>query len=135
MSKRGPAYQALKLVEDQEIELLLSDAILSEVAEVLNRPQFRAKFPGLNDEVVSQFLSHLRSVGFLVEAVPDAVQLLRDPDDEPYVNLAIAAKARYLVTRDLDLLDLPTANSGLELPPDLRILTPVAFLTEIKRSH
>lgn len=30
----------------------------------------------------------------------------RDPKDEPYVNLALAAGAKYLVTRDKDLLDL-----------------------------
>ena len=32
--------------------------------------------------------------------------LARDPDDEPYLNLAIAVSADYLVTRDNDMLDL-----------------------------
>ena len=38
--------------------------------------------------------------------IPKAFTLARDPKDEPYLNLALAAGARYLVTRDKDLLDL-----------------------------
>ena len=62
----------------------------------------------------------------------------RDPRDEPYINLAIAASASYLVSRDNDILDLAGASSpdGGRLrhqAPGLRILEPGAFLGEIRQ--
>lgn len=65
--------------------------------------------------------------------VPKAVVLERDPKDEPYLNLAIAAKAHYLVSRDRDLLDLMSDENFRERNPDLLILDPAAFIQEIAR--
>ena len=52
----------------------------------------------------------------------------RDPKDEPYINLALAANADYLVTRDNDLLDLMNDSDFRQQFPGLTILDPVAFL-------
>jgi len=46
-----------------------------------------------------------------VRRVPHVYTVERDPDDSPYVNLAIAAGARYLVTRAKDLLGLMSGRS------------------------
>jgi predicted nucleic acid-binding protein len=77
----------------------------------------------------------LEKTGTLVDPVPHAFSYARDPDDEPWVNLAIAAKARYLVTWDKDLLDLMKENpDGVQFRksfPNLHVLTPVAFLREL----
>ena len=64
-------------------------------------------------------------------------QFDRDPKDEPYINLAIAARVIYLVSRDNDILDLADAATpdGERLrheAPELQILEPVAFLTEVR---
>ena len=42
---------------------------------------------------------------------PSVFAYPRDPKDEPYVNLAVAAAADYVVTRDKDLLDLMTGHT------------------------
>ena len=59
----------------------------------------------------------------------------RDPKDELYLNLAIAAGARYLVSWDNDLLDLmadnPDGTAFRGRFPGLMVLTPVAFLREL----
>jgi predicted nucleic acid-binding protein len=57
----------------------------------------------------------------------------RDPKDEPYINLARTAQAQYLVSRDADLLDVPTASDKdsrriREDCPSLEIVDPVTFL-------
>jgi predicted nucleic acid-binding protein len=59
----------------------------------------------------------------------------RDPDDEPYVNLAVAAGARYLVTRDKDLLDLMEDADFRRRFATLAILDPAAFLLERSGKH
>jgi len=73
--------------------------------------------------------------GKLFRNVPKRFELPRDPGDEPYLNLAIETGARFLVTRDRDLLDLMRwdTEEGRNFQsrfPDLRILDPVAFLRE-----
>jgi predicted nucleic acid-binding protein len=60
-----------------------------------------------------------------------------DPKDEPYINLAIAAEAGYLVSRDSDILDLADASSPdggrLRLQAaHLQVLDPVSFLLEAR---
>ena len=54
------------------------------------------------------------------------------------LDLALHAAANYLVTRDADLLDVPTGTDAESLAirsaaPDLQIVDPVAFLTLIRR--
>ncbi len=44
--------------------------------------------------------------------MPVKFHFARDPKDAPYLNLAIEAKADYLVTRDRDLLDLMTGHTA-----------------------
>ena len=57
----------------------------------------------------------------------------RDPDDEPYLNLAIEVSADYLISRDNDLLDLMNWNqeAGRDFQKRfrfLKIVTPEEFL-------
>ena len=59
----------------------------------------------------------------------------RDPDDEPYLNLAIAVSADYLVTRDNDLLDLMQDSAFRVRFPSLTILDPVTALRLLDSPH
>ncbi len=86
--------------------LCLSAEILAEVRDVLTRPKTQRKSPLLSPEWAELFLQNAASKAVVLAEVPRAVALARDSKDEPYLNLAVAAKASYLVSRDLDLLDL-----------------------------
>jgi predicted nucleic acid-binding protein len=44
----------------------------------------------------------------LVKDVPTVFNYPRDPKNEKYINLAVAAGAEYIIIRDTDLLDLMT---------------------------
>ena len=62
----------------------------------------------------------------------------RDPKDEPYINLALAVHAEYLVSRDSDILDLGDTSSQegqrfQERFPQVKIVDPVTFLREVQR--
>jgi len=55
---------------------------------------------------------------------------------EPYINLAIATGAHFLVSRDKDLLELSNYDSAdeknlLKLSPSLQVLDPVALLRRL----
>lgn len=72
---------------------------MGEVRDVLARPKVRVKFPALTDQIVGRFLAALEDRAALIPDVPRVFQFGRDSKDEPYINLAIAARADYLVSR------------------------------------
>jgi putative PIN family toxin of toxin-antitoxin system len=118
-------------VRDGRLELFLSPDILAEVRDVLTRPRTLRKFPALTPEAVGVFLLDLASHATTLSAVPKVFSLARDPKDEPYINLAAVAQARYLVSRDNDLLDLMTDDAFRQQFPDLTVIDPVALLREL----
>lgn len=136
LSFQPRAMAALAAVESGHIELLISGVILLEIKDVLSRPKIRNRFPHLPDERITAFLARISNLAITVEDVPSVFHYERDPDDEPYLNLAIAAKADFLVTRDHDLLDLGSESEpeGRRLrawAPQLRILDPAALLKSL----
>jgi putative PIN family toxin of toxin-antitoxin system len=124
----GPAAELLRRLEAGAFSLYLSDTILEEVRETLNDPTVRARNRSITDAAVDALLGHLSAKAAFVQDVPERFTLERDPDDAKYVNLALAAGARYLVTRDKDLLDLMNDSAFRSQYTDLTILDPVAFL-------
>ncbi len=69
--------------------------------------------------------------------VPSLFLLDRDPKDAKYVDLAIATKADFLVTRDKDLLDLKEPGSSLlqtfeKLNCQCRIIDPFEMLSYLR---
>ena len=125
----GPAARLfIDFVEGGRLTLYVSDAIIEEVREVLGRPRIRAKNPALTDDSVAEFCSRVQHVAHRIDPVPASFTLARDPDDEPYLNLAIAVAADYLVTRDNDMLELMSDAAFCAQFPALTILDPVALL-------
>lgn len=135
-SRKGPAFACKQLVDSDQVTLFLSPPVVAELTEVLNRPKIQRKLAGLTPERAEAFLRDLTGKAVLLDEVPEVFRYPRDPKDEPYVNLALAARADYLVTRDKDLLDLmdgglPTGKDFRERFPGLSILDPVAFLDKV----
>jgi putative PIN family toxin of toxin-antitoxin system len=124
----GPARACFRLVDEGRVTLCVSADVLAEVRDVLTRPKTQRKFPLLSPEWVDEFVQNAESKAIVVSEIPKAFSLERDPKDEPYLNLAIAAKAEYLVSRDSDLLDLMKDETFRKRCPGLVILDPVAFL-------
>jgi predicted nucleic acid-binding protein len=71
----------------------------------------------------------------MLTEVPRAVDLERDPKDEPYLDLAVAVRAHYLVSRDRDLLDLMKDSDFRQRFPDLNIVDPPTFLQALRSSE
>ncbi len=108
-SGKGIAAKCWELVTGGQAELIVSSAVLSELRDVLTRPETQARFPAATVENVEVFIDEILEHATFVSSVPSHFTYTRDPKDEPYINLAIEAGARYIVSRDKDLLDLMTA--------------------------
>jgi putative PIN family toxin of toxin-antitoxin system len=107
--------------------LLISEALQSEIAEVLIRPEIKEKYHLTTDEV-EDTLRLLQAEVLHVVPISTLPLTLRDPKDEKMLALAIGGGADYLVTGDEDLL---TVQDNPDLR-GLRILRPVAFLALLK---
>jgi putative PIN family toxin of toxin-antitoxin system len=135
--EKGVAAKCLNLAESNLLQLFVSREVLAEVEDVLNRPEIRAHFQDLSDEIVGAFVKRLQKLSVLVRLVPKEFSYPRDEDDEPYINLAVAAGADFIISHDRDLLDLMTghANECKEFRQrfrSLRIVKPVEFLKLIE---
>jgi putative PIN family toxin of toxin-antitoxin system len=136
-NRNSPARKALRLFFNGDISLFVSEPIIREVRDVLNRAELRRKLPGLNDRIVNAFLTKLEAKAILITNVPEEFHYERDPDDEMYINLAIVSSAAYLVSRDKDLLDLKTTSTDIAQQfrsryPFLRIMTAAGFIAAIE---
>lgn len=121
LSAQGPSAEILRASRDGAFELVVSEALLAELARALDYPKLRKRIPAEN---AAAFVSWVREHGTVAEdpAEPPPVRS-PDPDDDYLLGLAITGHA-FLVTGDQHLLGL----SG-ELP----ILTPAEFATKLRQ--
>ena len=133
INARSPANKCLHLWLDSIVHLYTSRPILLEIRDVLLRPELQEKFATLTYERVETLFQTLKRQTLLLEAVPTHFRLERDTKDEPYLNLAIAAKPQYIVSRDKDLLGLMSSADRVSRSfrasyPQIAIMEPAEFL-------
>jgi len=95
--------------------LLVSDATMNELADVLARPKFD-RYINLDDRQM-----FLRLLGRLAEFVPIvySVRACRDPRDDKFLEVALNGKADIILTGDTDLLALhPWQGIAILSPAD-----------------
>lgn len=133
LSGTGPAAEVMRICGSDRVQLWMSDATWDEAADVLFRPRIRANNRRLTDESAKHLQQAISRMANWYHSPPTVFRLPRDPKDEPYLNLAIAVGARYLVSRDKDLLELMTietleATEFRRQYPNLTVLDPATFL-------
>ena len=135
----GPAAACLELVRAGILELFVSKSTLAELRRVLGYAPIREVAPHLTESRVEEFLAWLVFRGTFVRRVPRAFEYPRDPDDEPYIDLALAAQANFLVSSDDDLLVLGYGHSDSckrfrREARGIRVVDPPTFLRLIRQS-
>lgn len=113
---RDPLLEPLaQAIERQTVRWLVCDAITREYATVLSREAagWRLRY-GADAE---QALATIARFGQAREAPRPARWRCSDPSDQVFLDLALAAGCRWLLTRDRALLKLakPVAASGLAI--------------------
>lgn len=132
LSRNGPAFACLQLAEAEFVRLYLSPIILDEIQRTLAKAALRNRFKHITDESVAGFLVLVEKFSVITPDPPAMFLLRRDPKDEPYVNLAIETSARFIVSRDKDLLDLMHDSAFRTTYPTIQVLSPTAFLDEVR---
>lgn len=117
ISPNGPPRQILTAWADERFVLIISPAVLDELADVLARPKLQ-RF--VTTALASAFIDGLATDAVIVQDPPEPPDLSPDPDDDYLIALARTASADYLVSGDRHLLDLTD--------PDPPVLTPRQFL-------
>ena len=122
LQPQGNPAHVVALVLAGAIEVCHDERILAEYAEVLARPRFQFD-PARVDEI----LTKLALDGIAVE-VADQSFGLPDEDDEPFLGVALATGADYLVTGNLR--DYPA-----EKRRGCAVVSPAEFLAAWRNIH
>lgn len=131
--KSGPAAATVRLIEQSRIYLIISKPIIREFRKIWTYPEIIERNPHVTASVVHDFVDFLLFRGTLFRDVPHVIDFPRDPKDEPYLDLALAVEADFLVTRDKDMLTLTHDHSAeakqvRQRCPKLHIVTPLQLL-------
>ena len=100
-------------------ELLVSNATLAELAQVIQRPKFD-KY--LSNQDRKRFFEVLAPLCIPVEII-QPIHACRDPKDDKFLEVAINGSANFILTGDRDLLALHPFH-------DIPIYSPWQFLKE-----
>ena len=115
LSPYGAAAEIVRMLAAGSLDLLYDARIISEYEEVLSRPKFLFEKTRVDD-----LIEFITNYGIPVAAAPLSAHL-PDPDDRPFLEVAVSGKAECIITGNA--AHYP-ARSGCKM----RILTPRRFL-------
>lgn len=137
-NRNSASGQILDHCEDRRVLLFMSRPIQAECRRVLGSVEILRRNPEITHQTIELVLRRLRYVGQYFGHVAARFHCDRDPDDEPFIELAIEGSASHFLTSDNDLLSLMrghdvAAKRLRQRLPSLRIVRPAAFLREFDR--
>jgi len=115
LSPFGPCGDIVRMVSAGKLTLCVDARVLSEYHEVLGRRKFN-----FDQDKVAAILDYIEHHSLLVASVPLSVSL-PDPDDEPFLEIAISSGASYLVTGN-------DAHFPSELCQGVKVVSPAVLL-------
>ncbi len=116
LNGEGKPGKIIDLVLDNRIQVAYDDRILGEYEDVLTRPELNIR-PAL----VKAVIAHIELTGQIIQADALSGDDFQDPEDMPFVEVFITAKAQALVTGNLRHFSY-LIDRGLE------IFTPTRFI-------
>jgi uncharacterized protein len=117
--------------EKGAFQCIVSEPILLELAEVLNRPRIRNKY-AINEDDIRELLILIEERAEHV-LLTGTVIVCRDTDDNAVIETAIRGQAQYLVTRDDDIKFDKTVASYLE-QFNITISSTAQFLSRLQQA-
>lgn len=121
-SNRGASYRLLSLLESSKFEINLSVPLVIEYEDVLLRKKNTLNF---SESQIAQVLDYLCLVGNWHEVYFLWRPILKDPEDDMILELAVRANCKYIVTYN------KADFQGVE-KFDIKLVTAKEFLQSIK---
>ncbi|HLD05237.1 MAG TPA: putative toxin-antitoxin system toxin component, PIN family [Candidatus Nanoarchaeia archaeon] len=116
----GASYRILEWVDKGKIVLILSDSIFEEYNRIVRSDEILDK-KAYNPERVESIIKLLQKALF-VQPEEKLKVVKEDPDDDKFLEAAIAGRADFIISRDNHLLKLQRYKK-------IKILTPDEFLS------
>jgi putative PIN family toxin of toxin-antitoxin system len=88
----GPSGKIVRMVFSDELTVYIDARILAEYKDVLHRPKFK-----FNKDHIGILLDFIKQYGQVTSSSP-LKNRLPDPDDEPFLEVAIAGMVKSLIT-------------------------------------
>lgn len=107
------------MILENKLRIAIDLRILIEYEEVLKRQEFM-----FDKNKIKLVISFLRKNGIFINALP-LENSLPDEDDDPFLEVAVSAKADYLITGNIK-------HFPQKLCKNISIVTPNKFLKEFK---
>lgn len=120
LSPFGPCGDIVRMVSAGKLTLCVDARVLSEYHEVLRRPKFN-----VDQDKVAAILDYIEHHSLVVASVPLSVSL-PDPNDEPFLEIAISGDASYLVTGN-------NAHFPSQLCEGVEVVSPAGFLRHVAK--
>ena len=118
---KGPPFEILKACQEQRFRLAISLPILEEYRRVLD--EFAKERQML---VLKSVLKVIELRSEIVKPVPFSEPVCSDPDDDKFLEAAIAAGADYIVSGDKALLNVKFHH-------EVEVVRPSRFLKLLSR--
>ena len=103
----GLPDQIVQAWRDGKFEMVLSPAMLAELARVLRYPRLR-KLHGWADIQIDEFVDGLKAAATVVAGNVEVSAVADDPDDNVILACAVEGVVDYVVPGDAHLLSLKT---------------------------
>ncbi len=120
--KHGTTGDVLRALRDGRFTAIYTTDIVVEIIDVLGRAQFRSKYHIEPDDITA-LVNLIRLRGELVMPTRQ-VTVCRDPEDDKFLEAALATQTDCIVSGDADLLELTPFQ-------DIPILRPAEFLARL----
>jgi uncharacterized protein len=120
-----------KSFEEGVFNVVISELILEELVEVLNRPWLKTKY-GISEDDIKELLILIEERAETVLLSGD-ITICRDKDDNVVIETAIKGQADFLVTRDDDIKFDKTVSSFLK-KYGISVISIAKFLAHISKS-
>jgi putative PIN family toxin of toxin-antitoxin system len=109
----GPPNKILEGILNNEYQMILSEEIISEYKNVIIRYGTKKKVVDLSAPL--EIIDLLISISLIVDANDIITPQCADQDDIKFLQVAMAAKAKYLISGDKHLLNVGKYPGGIVL--------------------